>query len=106
MARLIDADELPITSVGICDAMGNNYGCADVVFADDVKNAPTVDAEPVRRGKWVEFGNDIHHCLECSKCGYLQSIYNKRPKYCPNCGAKFISSNFVDEERENENAGG
>ena len=93
--RLIDADELPITSVGICDAMGNNYGCADVVFADDVKNAPTVDAEPVRRGKWIEIEDDVTFdtMYKCSECGeeYMlidgtpaQNLYN----YCPNCGAK------------------
>ena len=51
--RLIDADTLKITSVGICDAYGNDYGCADVVLAEDLEKAPTIDAEPVRHGKWI-----------------------------------------------------
>ena len=60
---------LPITSVGICDAMGNNYGCADVVFADNVENALTVDAEPVQYGKWIFVGTGYSYCFECSNCG-------------------------------------
>lgn len=109
MARMIDADELPITSVGICDAMGNTYGCGDVVFADDIKNAPTVDTEPVRHANRIvvrsadrnKYGFYTYQ-VKCSECGDTEAYKN----YCPNCGAKFISSNFVDEERENENAGG
>ena len=26
------------TDVGVCDAQGNNYGCATVVFVDDIDN--------------------------------------------------------------------
>ena len=90
MARMIDADELLQKMESVS---GNGYTVPNMIYM--VKHAPTVDAEPVRRGKWVEFGNDIHHCLECSKCGYLQSIYENRPKYCPNCGEK------MEEERQN-----
>ena len=52
---------------------------------DDV---PTVDAEPVRHGRWVnphmnKYGHPCHHC---SECGFLAS--QKDRNYCPNCGAK------------------
>lgn len=45
MSRLIDADVLKgkVTSVGIVDAHGNYYGAADVVFAEDIDAAPTVN---------------------------------------------------------------
>lgn len=48
-------------------------------------NAPTVDAEPVRHGKWTIY-------KECSECCEL-ALYNANEefvlsKYCPHCGAK------------------
>ena len=100
MARLIDSDELlkrlklylNKTSLGEITVQ-TELSVGEICSL--IKDCPTVEAEPVRRGKWVEFGNDIHHCLECFKCGYLQSIYEKRPKYCPDCGAK------MEEESEN-----
>lgn len=42
--RPIDADALKIETVGICDANGNCYGAADVVFAEEIANTPTIDA--------------------------------------------------------------
>ena len=55
------------------------------------KNAPTVDAEPIRHGHWSkemvsykdQYG-DFHFGYECSRC---KSIVNKG-NYCPKCGAK------------------
>ena len=48
--------------------------------------APTVDAVPVRRGKWIyhrdEFDGDT---AECSVCHVEGMLYGN---YCPNCGAK------------------
>ena len=100
MARMIDADNLmkSIEDNSYSVSQKNNSiekGMTLTGIRQCIEEQPTVDAEPVRRGKWVEFGNDIHHCLECSKCGYLQSIYENRPKYCPNCGEK------MEEERQN-----
>lgn len=74
--RLIDADALP---------QGR-------VEWEDIVYAPTIEAEPVRRGRWLEpFGGDI----KCSQCGiciegdilFLRGI-GDGPFYCPNCGAK------------------
>lgn len=51
---------------------------------------PTIDAEPVRHGRWV-YGDDVD--IQCSECGkdamsdwmkYTQ-VYSP---YCPWCGAK------------------
>ena len=38
-------------TAGLSDASGNYYGYADVVFADDIENAPTTDAVEVVRCK-------------------------------------------------------
>ena len=51
-----------------------------------IKEAPTVDAEPVRHGRWSEpYPNDIWDCYKCSECG---NMTDRVTLYCPNCGAK------------------
>lgn len=54
------------------------------------QDAPAVDAEPVRHGRWVlnkRFGD-----YECSECGHgdvtIISIRKLDMMFCPNCGAK------------------
>ena len=49
----------------------------------------TIEAEPVKHGRWVEvhrtpFGSSTYRCSVCE--GYMP-FYNGY-KYCPNCGAK------------------
>ena len=60
--------------------------------------SPTVDAEPVRHGKWTRENN--YGIWKCSECGckinrrypLKGNIWNYY--YCPNCGAK------MDAERK------
>ena len=54
-----------------------------------IKEAPRVDAEPVRHGRWEpveteeEFGTVYEYrCNLCGKHDYFDT------NYCPNCGAK------------------
>lgn len=90
--RLIDADELPHY---------NGYSYSALEIAHAVEKAPTVDAEPVKHGRWVKKKNPqwpaySHDC--CSLCGWwntknaLSYDGNHKPghslNYCPNCGAK------------------
>ena len=55
--------------------------------------APTVDAVPVRHGKWI-YGNEFHwYTASCNKCGYQRRTDIKADRwnqwnYCPNCGAR------------------
>ena len=69
---------------------------ADRDIAQDLLDqAPLVDAESVRHGRWetkeytTEDSSDdwivIHHEEVCSECGKGQG---ERSKFCPNCGAK------------------
>lgn len=84
MTRLIDADALK--EYIDCGHLRNP---CEVCFSElDVVNLideqPTVDAEPVRHGKWII--EDGHVC--CSECGEISKEFN----YCPYCGAR------MDEE--------
>lgn len=98
MPRLIDVDAFKIefcekcNNVS-CDAPLTNTDCFTMYMLD---NAPTVEAEPARHGKWIEWnGMDIpenHGRHKCSICGefaikpkYGEEILTKR---CNNCDAK------------------
>lgn len=53
---------------------------------DILKDEPTIEAEQVRHGRWVEYprGSGIY-CSECHKRRRYKDIYDD---YCPKCGAK------------------
>lgn len=82
--RLIDADELE-------KKLPN-----DLPYKASVKRvliqAPTIDAEPVRHGKWTT--KDVGFLqirFVCSACGKWEHEFwhdHRFMKYCPNCGAK------------------
>lgn len=58
----------------------------------DIENAPTVDAEPVRHGRWIDHGDYIttaYGSLDikvCSNCN-AEVTLDGYDYYCPNCGA-------------------
>ena len=52
-----------------------------------IEHCPTVDAEPVRHGRWI-YGITLNHeWRKCSECLVSQDIFGCFT-YCPNCGAK------------------
>lgn len=67
-------------------------------------DAPAVDAEPVRHGKWLKVSEmlppewrDKKRCSVCANFALHDRLGRVRPSnYCPNCGAK------MDNEREDE----
>lgn len=87
--RLIDADDLmarlrkdPL--FGLIEP----YGIERVIAA-----ALTIEAEPVRRGRWDKGVNDKWVCSECgvgNMYAYSWDIkgYKLQDRYCPHCGAK------------------
>ena len=80
MARLIDADEL---IYGLKTEFGQFAMKYILAF---IKAQPTVD--PVKHGHWI-FVEDMVSYIKCSECGDdICWVNSKRPKYCPNCGAK------------------
>lgn len=80
--RLIDADELmarlrndPLF------ALIEPYNIEGVIAA-----APTIEAEPVRRGRWVE-ESGMFMCSVCHDVWGTEEMI-KGFNYCPWCGAK------------------
>ena len=62
------------------------------MFENAIENAPTIEAEPVKRGEWIDDGFYAdyygHHEYRCSECGECYIDYEIEWHYCPNCGAK------------------
>ena len=98
--RLIDADALPKYT-------GYALSADEVAMA--VENAPTIDAEPVRHGRWaVREAMPMHdikgnlswgNWYVCTGCGFATTAIEghiTQYRYCPNCGAK------MDEEETKE----
>lgn len=61
-----------------------------------IRKQPTIEAEPVNRGRWELWGDEIYMAFKCSVCGVEidEDYYNVAHTCCPNCGAK------MDEEGE------
>lgn len=90
MVRLIDADEIRWADHYDSDGNLSKY---KVAFSDEMP--PTVDAVPVRHGKWiheVRYTIDSLHSYQQYRCSECGMTYITHTKYCPNCGAR------MDEE--------
>ena len=96
MARLIDADKLKPDIA--CHkqytdqkyksdrqwAIGYNAGIERALFS--ITYARTIEAEPVRHGKWLMI-TDSKHCGVCSVC-FRQDYIDPIATHCRYCGAK------------------
>lgn len=56
------------------------------IDANDIARFPTVDAAPVKHGRWELVDEAEPQRYGCSKCSCLSWYGTYR--YCPNCGAK------------------
>jgi len=91
--RLIDADSLiPKEVHTIIRLTATGEQTESVVYAEQIDNAPTVDAVERKRGRWVSdvayYDEDGCPCIvsRCSECGEAYPESN----YCPNCGAEML----------------
>ena len=87
MPRLIDADKLK--SYFAPTLTGRTEYSADEILLT-IATMPTVDAEPVRHGHWINHYDDLfpeESMVECSLCHEYECL-NIDTNYCPNCGAK------------------
>lgn len=94
-------DVVKICNEQIWNGADDYYPISANQIAKKVKELPTIDAVPVRHGKWIDEGRYDkffpHHRWRCSECGeYVYEIDVPWFKYCPECGAK------MDEERKEE----
>lgn len=104
--RLIDADKLEdiLVNHGFCYCNESDYnnGVASgfLLARDDVKEAPTIDAEPIRHGRWIECkgsnGKDYRKCSECLHTQEITGLLN----YCPVCGARMDENEISNIARE------
>lgn len=95
--RLIDANavlkEIKETYCTYCNSY-NGIWCRACEHMDDmdfIEDAPTIDAQPVKHGKWIKIDSESFHCSECDAglsgiC--VSEKYISREKFCYNCGAK------------------
>ena len=88
MGRLIDADKIPYES---SEVTLSNWKCVtiNIAYEGDIDAMETVDAEPVRHGKWKQvserYVTSALRFYVCTACGE-KSVGATR--YCPHCGAK------------------
>lgn len=98
MARLIDADALKEKRTMVTKSYKPNAIMERAaILLEDVETAPTIDAEPVKHGKWI-WEDCVYKCSECSHKAYgnILECMDGTYKYCPYCGARM--------EIEDENA--
>ena len=88
MQRLIDANALVEKAYwhGEHPSVNNPFAeGVDAVDVSDIDNAPTIEAEPVRHGRWERTSDGAARCTACkrkmnpSQYGYA---------FCGLCGAK------------------
>ena len=102
MPRYIDADaliEVYKQYLALLKEEGTTY--VDISWEEEIMSdietiskAPTVDAESVRHGHWINHFDDLYpedSSVECSVCHEYEGIM-ANDNYCPNCGAKMDES--------------
>ena len=89
--RLIDADEIAtIENLSQYRELELSLGTIQTV-RDILNDAATIEAEPVRHGKWIgKRKTGLYDDWYCSNCNTFADVCNKKRlgKFCPNCGAK------------------
>jgi hypothetical protein len=94
MPRLIDATELRKAIEAAAPDSDSPYYVAVqrglYIAIDKIITAPTIDAEPVRHGRWI-YDDEITELQGCSVCGEFDKRTAVPPKRCDHCGAKMDS---------------
>lgn len=90
--RLIDSDALLEL---YADTEQINFAVYNVpvpIVRQNILDMPTIEAEPVRHGRWIhtDLAAHWHGKDECSECTYHEKDRSdlSHLNYCPNCGCK------------------
>lgn len=79
------------------DSYGRGFTAGLKAVLGFLKKQPTIEAEPVKHGKWKAVPNRIligrrvatqGTAWECSACNNSSKQYLPTMKFCPNCGAR------------------
>jgi hypothetical protein len=84
--RLIDAD-----ADALIARINNSFGSVTrFIIKSILKDAPTIEAEPVRHSRWVKDSDGDEYCENCSRYMPVREVTGdpSANDYCPNCGAK------------------
>ena len=97
--RLIDADKLEDV---LAKHQTHYYGDSDYyegisqgfnLAIYDVKETPTIEAEPTRHGKWIKVGDNTYRCSRCNEVSCCNG------NFCTDCGARMEIEDEDMEER-------
>lgn len=97
--RLIDAYALIKNICDECVNQGTHCDQTDCLWYTErnrIESAPTVDAKPVRRGRWIKIEKDGKTLYSvCSECGAVMNL--PWYWYCGKCGAEMFGGAENDE---------
>lgn len=82
---------VPAEDIGFGDELTDGYNDGINMAVTVVSVLPTVDAVPVRHGRWKGHyceDDGIRDGWECSACGEWYYFGENKPNFCPHCGAK------------------
>lgn len=79
----------------------------------EINIAPTVDAVPVKHGRWIEIVTEDAYDIagiktwalraRCSECGFVMKFIEAHTGqyiYCPNCGAKMDGERMINAPQD------
>lgn len=80
---------------------GTGFVISLSILEGKLADFPTVDAEPVRHGRWEKSG--IPGYVGCNQCdnAYISSDWldDGKWKFCPNCGAKMDMDGGTENDK-------
>lgn len=100
MSNLIEKDALKRKHCDTCECKSNCMGTGCKIYEARclIADLPTIDAEPVKHGRWIQSEAldykdpngviHVHGMCSCCKLIYDFRDMTSRFKFCPNCGAK------------------
>lgn len=88
--RLIDADSIRYRNAKLEFPNGRKtHGYFAVVTSVEIEEAPTIEAEPVRRGTWLYSSIENPAYRICDQCGSSYKVRKEETfNLCSSCGAK------------------